>query len=183
MSAVLSAILGLYLGHAQNLDSVSAQLAMQEMQRLLAPARIELAWNTDRDVSQAVIGSFEGSCSLETVPSGLAGEKLSTALADTSVSSNRVLPYFRIDCNRLLRALAPTLRPLSMPLRRAVFGRALGRVMAHEVFHILSQRKDHDERGAAKAAFSLNDLTGREFEFELGTIEAMTPVPLLAKAP
>ena len=182
MSAVLSAILGLYVGHAQNLDSVSAHLAMQEMQRLLAPARIELAWNTEREVAQAVVGSFEGSCSVETLPSGLAGKKSSAALADTSVASNRVLPFFRIDCNRLVRTLAPTLQPLSMPLRRAVFGRALGRVMGHEVYHILSQRKDHDENGAAKAALSVDDLTGREFEFEVSTIEKMMPASLLAKS-
>jgi hypothetical protein len=179
----LSAILGLYVGHVQSLDTVSAQVAQQEMQRLLAPAGIELVWNsTGQDVAQAVVGSFEGSCSLEALPVSLSNYAGPGALAETSLSSTRVLPYFRVDCNRLIRTLMPTLQPLSMPLRRAVFGRALGRVMAHEVYHIISQRKDHDESGVAKACFSLDDLIARQFEFDLPTIERMRPVPLLARS-
>ena len=85
----------------------------------------------------------------------------------TSVSSSgRVLPYFYVNCSRLIRTLAPALQPLNLPLRRVVFGRALGRVMAHEVYHILSQRKDHDATGVAKPSFTLEDLTARQFDFE-----------------
>ena len=174
MSAVLSAILGLYLGHAQSLDPVSVHIARQEIQRLLAPAGVELVWNqADRDVGRAVVGTFEGSCSLDTLPTGPSGYTGAVALAESSVSSGRVLPYFHVDCARLIRTLTPALQPLTLPLRRELFGRALGRVMAHEVYHILSQRKDHDEVGVAKASFTLHDLTAQRFDFEF---------PLMARA-
>lgn len=167
MSAVLSAILGLYLGHAQSLDSVSAQIARQEMQRLLAPAGVELVWNeADREVARAVVGTFDGSCSLDALPVDPSGHAGAVVLAETSVSSGRVLPYFRVDCARLIRTLTPALQPLSAPLRRTLFGRALGRVMAHEVYHILSQRTDHDASGVAKASLTLHDLTAPQFDFE-----------------
>jgi len=187
MSAVLSAILGLYVGHAQSLDTVSAQVAQQEMQRLLAPAGIELIWNKrNRDVSQLVFVTFDGSCSLDALPASPAGYTTSVVLADTSVSSGRVLPYLRVDCDWIVRTLMPTLEPLSMPLRRAILGRALGRIMAHELYHVLSQRKDHDRTGVAKASFSLDDLTAHRFDFELSTIDEMRyarrPIPLLADA-
>jgi hypothetical protein len=175
MSAVLSALLGVYFAHAQGLDPVSAETARREVQRLLAPAGVELVWNQgDRDVARAIVASFQGSCSLETVVPNPSGEAQGIALAESSVSSSgRVLPYFQVNCNRLIRTLTPALQPLSLSLRRVIFGRALGRVMAHEVYHILSQRKDHDSSGVAKASFTLEDLTARQFGFEF---------PLMARA-
>jgi hypothetical protein len=170
---------GFYVGHAQGLDAVSLQMAQQEMHRLLAPAGIELVWNkTGQDVTRALIGSFEGSCSLDALSRSPFGYPGAGSLADTSVSSGRVQSYFRVDCSRLIRTLTPVLQRLSMPFRRAVFGRALGRVMAHEAYHILSQSKDHDETGAAKARFSLDDLTSFHFDFDLSAIERMRPIPI-----
>jgi hypothetical protein len=43
--------------------------------------------------------------------------------------------------------------------------RALGRVIAHEIYHILAQTTEHDESGVAKAAFSLEDLMVDGFAF------------------
>jgi len=174
MSAVLSAILGLYFAHAQSLDAVSTEMARREMQRLLAPAGVELVWNQgDREVARAIIATFDDSCSIDTLQPQFSGDA-AVALAESSVSSSgRVLPYFHVNCSRLIQALRPALQPLNLPLRRVVFGRALGRVMAHEVYHILSQRKDHDPTGVAKASFTLEDLTSRQFEFEF---------PLMARA-
>src|SRR3954465_8386200 len=142
MSAVFSAILGLYLGHAQSVDSISVQLARQEMQRLLAPAQIEILGDRKGpNVSRVIVVSFDGSCSLDTLPPGPPDKSGIEALAETVASANRILPYVHVNCNRLLATLTPALQPLSTPLRRAVFGRALGRVIAHEVYHVLSQRK------------------------------------------
>jgi hypothetical protein len=173
MSAVLSAILGLYFAHAQSLDAVSTEMARREMQRLLAPAGVELVWNqADREVARAIVAAFDDSCSIDTLPAPLSGNA-DAALAESSVSSTgRVLPYFHVNCSRLIQTLTPALLPLDVPLRRMVFGRALGRVMAHEVYHILSQRRGHDATGVTKASFTLEDLTSRQFEFDF---------PLLAR--
>src|SRR5205807_1018754 len=112
----------------------------------------------------------DGSCSVDTLPAGGSGYAETPVLAETAVSSNRVLPYVRVNCNRVIRTLAPALQPLSIPLRRVIFGRALGRIMAHELYHILSQRKDHDQTGVAKASFSLEDLTAPRFDFEFPAV-------------
>jgi hypothetical protein len=172
MSAVLSAILGLYFAHAQSIDAVSAEMARREMQRLLAPAGVELVWNQgDREVARAIVATFDDSCAFDTLPARPSGEAAGVALAESSVSSSgRVFPYFHVNCSRLIRTLTPALQPLNLPLRRVVFGRALGRVMAHEVYHILSQRKDHDATGVGKASFTLEDLTARQFDFEFPLI-------------
>jgi hypothetical protein len=40
-----------------------------------------------------------------------------------------------------------------------LFGRALGRVVAHELIHMISGSAIHSHEGIARSAFSRNDLT------------------------
>ena len=56
-----------------------------------------------------------------------------------------------------------------------VLGRALARVIAHEIYHIVAGTTDHHETGVAKAAFSARDLTGARFEFDNSSISRMRP--------
>ena len=41
-----------------------------------------------------------------------------------------------------------------------VFGRAMGRVVAHELIHMISGSTNHGHEGIARSAFSRTDLTG-----------------------
>ena len=50
--------------------------------------------------------------------------------------------------------------------RDALFGRALGRILSHELYHVLAQTSHHASCGVAKSAFSVADLLADEFEFE-----------------
>ena len=56
------------------------------------------------------------------------------------------------------------LEPLSPPLRQAVLGRALARVIAHEIYHILAETTDHADTGIAKAQMTFKDLTADGFD-------------------
>jgi hypothetical protein len=47
--------------------------------------------------------------------------------------------------------------------RDRVLGRALGRVLAHELYHILSGTKRHSARGLAKASFAVDELISDRF--------------------
>jgi hypothetical protein len=58
--------------------------------------------------------------------------------------------------------------------------RVLARVLAHELYHILTQSENHADSGVAKAALSVADLTGSPFEFDgaaLGLIQASRAAP------
>ena len=57
----------------------------------------------------------------------------------------------------------------------ATFGRALARVAAHEIYHIVAQTTEHQERGVAKAAFSVRDLMSARFDLDIWSIERMRP--------
>jgi hypothetical protein len=69
----------------------------------------------------------------------------------------------------------PSLRPMSAEERNAAFGRALGRVMAHEIYHIIGETTAHQTRGVAKAALSVQDLMGNTLDFDIASLTQMRP--------
>ncbi|MBI2150254.1 MAG: hypothetical protein HYU27_06580 [Acidobacteria bacterium] len=175
--------LALYSGLAQGLDPEAGQTLQVELQRLLAPAGVELIWKNSgeikagEDFDLVAVSSFEGSCSVSEPPpsaAGFAGTS-GASLGDTSISGGRVLPFFRIDCGRLVRILKPALETLDPRSRQALLGRALARVMAHEIYHIVGETAEHQYSGVAKASFSLRDLLSSRFDFDISSLAKMRP--------
>ena len=179
--------LALYAGDASGLDPIAIQSARHELQRLLEPAAIKMLWKTldtrktGEQFDQIVVMSFDGSCAEPVAPSSFrVSPDVTYSLADSAVSEGRVLPFVRVDCGYLARMLAPSLRSLSSKERESVFGRALGRVVAHEIYHIMAETTRHQVRGVAKAEFSVRDLTAEDFEFDSASIAQLRPTPALA---
>src|SRR5687767_12017575 len=179
--------LALYAGDASGLDPIAIQSARHELQRLLDPAAIKMLWKTldtrkaGEQFDQIVVMSFDGSCAEPVAPSSFrVSPDVTYSLADSAVSEGRVLPFVRVDCGYLARMLAPSLRGLSSKERESVFGRALGRVVAHEIYHIMAETTRHQVRGVAKAEFSVRDLTAEDFEFDSASIAQLRPTPALA---
>src|SRR5262245_35316646 len=170
-----ASMLALYMEPPRGLDFETSQTMRVELRRLLEPAGLEVAWKNlaDRkageDFELVVVASFEGSCAPDAVAPALA---VAASLADTSISSGRVLPFFRVDCPRLIRMLGSQLEP-------SVLGRALARVIAHEIYHIVARTTDHQQNGVAKAVFSLRDLTATRFELDAWSLALMRPVPVV----
>jgi len=162
--------LGLYAGSARGLNAESRLVMKAELKRLLEPAGIEIVWKdsagrrSGEDFELIAVSSFEGSCS----PEGPAQIPASASLADTSISDGHVLPFFRVDCARLIQMLG-------RHIGSSVLGRALARVIAHEIYHIVARTADHQETGVAKAIFSAQDLTDSRFEFDSWSILLMRP--------
>jgi hypothetical protein len=182
--------LGLYAGEANGLDSSAVQAAQKELHRLLDPTGIDMVWR-DLEVRKAgeqfdrvAVISFDGLCSdaAQATPVRRSIDS-NISLADSSVSNGSVLPFFRVDCAYLAHMLAPSLRSLSAQRRNAIFGRALGRVMAHEIYHIVGETTAHQTSGVAKESFSVQDLIGDSFDFDRGSVAQMRPtMPLLARS-
>jgi len=132
-----------------------------ELQRLLEPAGIEVFWKdiaerkTSEDFELIAVASFEGWCS----PSVTTSAPVTVKLADTSITDGHILPFFRVDCTRVVQLLGSQ-------VESAMFGRALGRVIAHEIYHIISHTAEHHDTGVAKAVFSARDLKDPRFEFD-----------------
>jgi hypothetical protein len=142
-----------------------------ELQQLLAPAGIDVVWKTlaarkaGENFDLVAVATFEGSCSADEFPATIPRV---ASLADTSIVDGHVLPFFRIDCTRLISMLGPH-------FGSEVLGRALGRLAAHELYHIVAQTTEHQEAGIAKAAFSVRDLTASRFELDALSVARMRP--------
>jgi hypothetical protein len=168
--------LALYVGHARGLDYDANLMMRAELQRLLAPAGLEVVWKNSVDhqtgdnFELVAVGSFEGSCSVaEPVLTPVSVVQTVASLADTSISDGHILPFFHIDCTRLVRMLGSG-------LDKSLLGRALARVIAHELYHIVAATADHSDTGVAKATFSLHDLVTPRFDFDMLSVAQMKPV-------
>jgi hypothetical protein len=173
--------LALYPGPVRGLDDESRLALQTELQRLLTPAGLDVVWKhatgrrAGEDFDFVAVVSFEGGCSSVSLATAVPAAAAVASLADTSVAGGRVLPFFNVDCGRLATLLRAELEPLHLRSRQALFGRALARVMAHEIYHIVGQTAGHQDRGVAKATFSIRDLTSPRFEFDLWSLTAMKP--------
>jgi hypothetical protein len=68
---------------------------------------------------------------------------------------------------------------LGAQVESPILGRALGRVIAHELYHIVGQTAEHHDTGVAKAVFSIRDLKNPRFEFDAWSLDRMR-LPSLA---
>ena len=176
--------LAVYSGSGQRIESAAMHALQTELQRVLTPADIEVSWvQSVSDKTQspefqlAVVGTFDGDCSVENLPDQSARPIPALKLAESSVSNGRVFPFFRVDCSHIIQTLSPDLRSLSVPMRQSVLGRALARAIAHEIYHILAQTTGHEKSGIAKASLSRADLYSAKFNFTPESLLRMQAPP------
>jgi hypothetical protein len=144
----------------------------RELSRLMQTAGYELEWRGPQD-SHIDTGAFlavvelRGDCEAPAgnLPAGSALPGLAD-LASTFISDGQVLPFSWVNCGNVTKFLAPAL--LDQPGARGDFmlGRAIGRLIAHEIYHMLMQTREHTRNGISKPCFSAADLTANRFEFE-----------------
>jgi len=132
----------------------------------------------DRNVDNAelVIVELRGSCGVP--PEGLATRRSGRAdsLASTHVSGAKVLPFSWVNCDNLTRLLAPSLAGESEAQCDYLYGRAMARLVAHELYHILANTREHGREGIGKAGFTSKDLLSERLGF------ATPAIALIAKA-
>jgi hypothetical protein len=83
-----------------------------------------------------------------------------TALAWTHAPDGAITPFGMVDLGalrRFLRARSHSGFDHHDALR---FGRALARVSAHEIFHMITRSQEHSPRGLMQASLTVDDLTG-----------------------
>jgi hypothetical protein len=129
------------------------------VERLLKPAGIALAWRMTADnlgtesFAGLAVLRFKGRC-LPTAPGPVSGFGEINVLAATDELHGAVLPYTDVECDQVRKALAY----VPQASRQHALGIALGRVVAHELYHILANTATHAAEGLAKASQLLPDL-------------------------
>ena len=69
----------------------------------------------------------------------------------------KVLPFAAVDCDRI-RSLLGTALSYSRSQASSLMGRAMARVLAHEIYHILADTTKHTSHGVTKRQFGTDDL-------------------------
>ncbi|MFN7995869.1 MAG: hypothetical protein U0Q18_19815 [Bryobacteraceae bacterium] len=132
---------------------------------LLEPAGVNLEWrlleaNTGHESShRPVVVRFTGTCAsgtgMDAPPTQHNG---TTILGTTAVVSGAVLPYSEVKCDAVRQFLPENQLPGNRHDRDLVLGKALGRILAHELYHALLRTKHHAHAVVAGAVQTPTDL-------------------------
>ncbi|MCS7044030.1 MAG: hypothetical protein N2036_10430 [Bryobacteraceae bacterium] len=143
------------------LPSKAIQSMREEMARLFGASKVRLQW-ADRgetglgfEAEGIVVLRLKGECRMPDLP--MPPDERGP-LAWTHVSEGVVLPFSEIDCASVTRAAQSALRGGERSLGDVFLGRALARVAAHELVHILLQRKEHVPKGIFRRGLTAREL-------------------------
>lgn len=145
------------------LDEMQAETAA-----ILRPAGITLAWrhfpHAGRcdPVPALIVLTFAGTCRGEG-RCGQAGR--SVALGWTHRTDGEILPFCVVDCDRVRQVVNPAIQHTPVEVRNCLYGRALGRVVAHELYHVIANTTAHASGGLAKPRLSAKELISGQCRF------------------
>lgn len=152
---------------------VATKAMESEVQHLVA-SKFNVHFWTERDALPTTSGRLlvfrmNGYCSVnhsvKTQPAGL-------ALASTSVSDGIVLPFGQIECDRIQGSLQRIDHVYGND-DQELFGQAMGRVMVHEIYHMLSGSLAHTDEGLTKVSLSAHELAARSGEMSRASLDAI----------
>lgn len=163
------ASIALYTQFQQDPPKAVMESLQDELESLMSPLGLHFEWrnlNASRGHEVAVelaVVTFKGRCDITGLQ--LRGAS-SGALGWTHVSDGVILPFSDVDCDRIRGFVQKELLALHPEDREEVYGRALGRVVAHELYHIFANTARHGSCGVGKAAYTVQELVAEDFQFE-----------------
>jgi cytochrome c553 len=160
------------------LDSIRS-----EVNSLMAPLKIPFEWRTlsksavEGAAVQLAVVTFKGSC---TSNDNAFFRSVTSPLGWTHITDGVVLPFADVDCSRVHALMDRSLHTVAPGRREAVFARAVGRVVTHELYHIFTGTRHHGTDDVAHPVYTAQDLVSDQFQFgnkELSTLrKGFTPV-------
>jgi len=153
-----------------------APAVIQEMKReaasILKHSGLTIGWHIGAgqevyDEPLAVV-KLTGTCSMDST-GALPGD--AGPLGWTHSSNGTMLPFSEVACDNVRRAIKSEMHAEDWPRANALLGRAVGRVLAHELFHIVAATKDHTGSGVSKSALSPAELLFGRLELDPASVE------------
>jgi hypothetical protein len=155
--------------------SVATVTAMQrEVGSIMKPTGLLFTWrdlNGDQpqgSFADLVVIHFKGACNGRFVPIDELGPWVGTdsVLASTQTANGQILHFTDVNCDEVRHYLAPETAHVRQQERDDLYGRALGRIVSHEMYHIFAATSKHAPDGVARAYFSRRELVQPVFSFE-----------------
>ncbi len=160
-----------------NFKGAHSGASVSEMEReaglIMKSSGIQIEWRLPGDPAlqfdNLVVMSFRGSCVFG-VPTRRYFEP--GPYASTKITDGEVQPFGDVDCDRVVAATGDAMAEDTDYSRgEQLVGRALGRVVAHELVHMLTRSNRHGSEGVAKASLSGRELIGESLTLSMADIE------------
>jgi hypothetical protein len=171
----------LVLMQFENSHSEAAVTAMKrEFASIMQGAGLQFDYKLRSELSEfdtpgdIILVKFKGQCRMKLLPE-LFDER--GPFATTEMVDGNVQPFSQIACDRVRVSVRSSMSGRQKQDGDTVLGRALGRVLAHEVYHILSKSPHHGSKGVARTSLSSVHLTAEKLEFDLSDIGKMIALP------
>lgn len=135
------------------------------------PNQLDVEWgaleeeNGHHAYDRAVVFRFHGGCG--TSPAREEPSTSEPGLAESAVTEEQVLPFADVNCDRARQFAGMGFEPGAERL----MGRVLARLMAHEVYHVLLNTREHTASGITKAIQTPRMLVQKSLVFEHGELE------------
>ncbi|MGA2194632.1 MAG: hypothetical protein ABSH40_05120 [Bryobacteraceae bacterium] len=167
----------LYVQFDQTPPAAVMDSMRMELDSIMAPIGLQFEWRSLADSSgeptaELAVVSFKGRCDSTSLPPH---SRNPGALGWTHISDGVILPFTDLDCGGLRAFLGEQLLALARGDRDGALGRALGRVLAHELYHIFANTTRHAADGVGKPTYTVENLLSAGFRFATREALAMRP--------
>ena len=159
----------LYTHFAEQPPAAVRDAMQDEVRSIMAPMGLRFRWmdlaeSNGKQISvELAVIEFNGRCDV----GGLtARDENPGALGWTHISDGVILPFANVDCAAVRSFIQKELLDMRLQTRAERFGRALGRVLAHELYHIFANTKRHGSEGVGREFYSARDLLAADFQFQ-----------------
>jgi hypothetical protein len=140
----------------------------------MSPAGLDLGYQIGSELgpgaepTDIIVVKFKGKCRRDGL-SPLLDER--GPFAFTHVTNGEILPFAEVACDRVQSSIRAR---LAGNVSDQVLGRALARVVAHEVYHILAKTPHHGDEGVARKGLSSGDLIAENLPFSHHDVHKIT---------
>ena len=132
----------------------------RETEGIFKASGLNLDWRMAADAAREsyddlVVVQFKGACKVEPVP--YVYDELGP-MAFTYSSDGNLQPFTQVSCDKVAASVRSAMWGEDFQKADLLFGRALGRVLAHELVHMLTGSGVHGREGVQRPALSGKDL-------------------------
>ncbi len=172
--------LTIYTRFAHPPSSLSLDSMKAELDAVMVPFHFRFYWRPLENVTghevvaEVMVVTFKGVCRIDTLPPW--GSPPGT-LGWTHIADGVILPFADVDCDQIRELMASTLATSSPLQREVLMGRAMARVLAHEMYHFLAHTTKHASSGLAKAHYTGADLARNLMRFDEAQLFVPTRAP------
>lgn len=141
----------------------------KELDTIMSPIGVRFEWRSlssaigHEPAVELVVVHFKGHCDLSAISPLSDGLQV---LGLTYISGGVILPFSDIDCDHISRFIQRSLMMERTDTRDRIFGRAIARVLAHELYHIFANTSKHGTKGIGRPTYLARELVSDDFHFD-----------------